>query len=85
LRHGRGCAHCNGTGYRGRLGVYEMLEMDHSMLEAAAHADALRFTKAAAEFMKGKTVLDHAIGQLIQGRTTVSEVMQISQRSEDGT
>ncbi len=27
MLHGRGCSHCNGTGYRGRLGVYEMLEM----------------------------------------------------------
>ena len=26
-KHGRGCSHCNGTGYRGRTGVYEMLEM----------------------------------------------------------
>ena len=27
FKRGRGCSHCNGTGYRGRIGVYEMLEM----------------------------------------------------------
>ena len=84
LRHGRGCSHCNGTGYSGRLGVYEMLEMDRDMLEAASHVDARHFTMAAEEFMKGKTVLDHAIRQMIKGVTTASEVMQISQRTEDG-
>jgi MSHA biogenesis protein MshE len=25
--HGKGCSHCNGMGYRGRTGVYELLEM----------------------------------------------------------
>jgi MSHA biogenesis protein MshE len=83
LKHGRGCSHCNGTGYSGRLGVYEMLEMDRALVEAAGHIDALHFTKAAQEFMKGKTLLDHAITQMELGHTTVSEVMQISQRSED--
>ncbi len=83
LKQGRGCSRCNGTGYSGRLGVYEMLEMDHTMLEAAAHSDLLQFTKSAHAFMKGKTLLDHALMQMLQGYTTVSEVMQISQRSDE--
>ncbi len=83
LKHGRGCSRCNGTGYSGRLGVYEMLEMDHTMLEAAAHSDLLQFTKSAQAFMKNKTLLDHALMLMLQGRTTVSEVMQISQRSDE--
>ncbi len=83
LKHGRGCSHCNGTGFRGRIGVYEMLEMDSKLVEAASHVDALQFTRTAQEFMKGKTLLDHAIMQLELGRTTVSEVMQLSQRADD--
>ena len=39
LLHGRGCSHCNGTGYHGRLGVYEMLEMGQELVDAAAHED----------------------------------------------
>ena len=31
---GRGCAHCGGTGYSGRTGVYEMLEMTNEIVEA---------------------------------------------------
>jgi MSHA biogenesis protein MshE len=83
LKHGRGCSRCNGTGYSGRLGVYEMLEMDHRLLEAAAHSDLMQFTKTAHDFMKGKTLVDQAIMQMLQGHTTVSEVKQISQRTDE--
>jgi MSHA biogenesis protein MshE len=39
LFHGRGCSHCNGTGYRGRTGVYELLEMTRAVHEAINHPD----------------------------------------------
>ncbi|OGS99697.1 MAG: MSHA biogenesis protein MshE [Gallionellales bacterium RIFCSPLOWO2_12_FULL_59_22] len=83
LLHGRGCSHCNGTGYRGRMGVYEMLEMDHELVAAAAHESAGQFVEASRRHMQGKTILDHALEALKQGRTTVAEVMRISSRAED--
>ena len=83
LLHGRGCSHCNGTGYRGRLAVYEMLEMNHELVEAAAHSDAGQFMEAARAHMQGRTLLDHALAQMEQGRTSVAEVMRISNQVED--
>ncbi len=83
LLHGRGCSHCNGTGYRGRLGVYEMLEMNREMVEAAGHDSATHFMQVAEKHMQGKTVLDHALQQMKQGHTTVAEVMRISNQVED--
>ena len=83
LLHGRGCSHCNGTGYRGRMGIYEMLEMDHELVAAAAHESASHFVEASRRHMHGKTILDHALEQLKQGRTTVAEVMRISSRAEE--
>ncbi len=83
LLHGRGCSHCNGTGYNGRFGVYEMLEMTSTLAEAAAHHDASHFTQAATAYMKGKTLLDQAIVQMKAGRTSVTEVMRISNQAED--
>ena len=83
LRHGRGCSHCNGTGYRGRLGVYEMLEMTQPLAEAAAHHDANHFMQAARNSMKGKTLIDHALEQMKLGNTTVAEIMRISNQVED--
>ncbi|MHB0925571.1 MAG: GspE/PulE family protein [Gallionellaceae bacterium] len=83
LLHGRGCSHCNGTGYRGRLGVYEMLEMNRELVEAASHESVNIFMQAARQHMRGKTMLDHALGQMKQGSTTVAEVMRISNQVED--
>jgi MSHA biogenesis protein MshE len=83
LQHGRGCSHCNGTGYRGRLGVYEMLEMTQPLAEAAAHDDAQHFMNAARESMKGKTLIDHALAQMKLGHTSVAELMRISNQVED--
>ena len=83
LLHGRGCSHCNGSGYRGRMGVYEMLEMNREMAEAAAHDNANHFMQVARQHMLGKTVIDHAMEQMKQGRTTVLEVMRISNQVED--
>jgi MSHA biogenesis protein MshE len=83
LMHGRGCSHCNGTGYRGRRGVYEMLEMNREMVEAAAHDSVNHFMQVAHSHMKGKTILDHALTLLQQGKTTIAEVMRISNQVED--
>ncbi|MDP2693806.1 MAG: GspE/PulE family protein, partial [Gallionella sp.] len=83
LLHGRGCSHCNGTGYRGRLGVYEMLEMNRELVEAASHESVNIFMQAARQYMRGKTMLDHALEQMKQGNTTAAEVMRISNQVED--
>ncbi len=83
LLHGRGCSHCNGTGYHGREGVYEMLEMNREMVEAAAHDDVSHFMQVARQHMLGKTIMDHAMKEMKQGRTTVAEVMRISNQVED--
>ncbi|MBI4937729.1 MAG: type II/IV secretion system protein [Nitrosomonadales bacterium] len=83
LLHGRGCSHCNGTGYSGRLGVYEMLEMTQPLVEAAAHHDSSHFMQAARGIMAGKNLLDRALEQMRMGRTTVAEVMRISSQVED--
>jgi MSHA biogenesis protein MshE len=81
--HGRGCSHCNGTGYQGRMGVYEMLEMGHELVEAAAHESVDHFMKAAKNHLRGKTLVDNALGRVKQGLTTVAEVMRISTQMED--
>lgn len=83
LMHGRGCSHCNATGYLGRMGVYEMLEMGREMVEAAAHESTNHFMRAAADHMRGKTIIDHALLKMRQGLTTVAEVMRISNQVED--
>ena len=83
LQQGRGCTHCNNTGYNGRFGVYEMLEMTPSLVEAAAHQDSSQFMHVARESLRGKTMLDHALEQMKQGQTSVAEVIRISNQIDD--
>jgi MSHA biogenesis protein MshE len=83
LLHGRGCSHCNGTGYRGRTGVYEMLEMGHEMVEAAGRDSPTHFMQVAHEHLHGRTIMEHALEAMKLGRTTVGEVMRISNQVED--
>jgi len=82
-RQGRGCAQCNGTGYTGRTGVYEVLEMSNELVEAINHEDTGVFVQAARKQMAGQTLRRDAVRLVVQGRTTVDEAMRISNQFED--
>jgi MSHA biogenesis protein MshE len=80
---GRGCSHCNGSGYHGRTGVYEMLEMTPDLVKAANRNDANLFAEIARGQMVGKT-LGHAAYRLVaDGRTTLAEAIRASSTEED--
>jgi MSHA biogenesis protein MshE len=81
--HGKGCSHCNGTGYRGRTGVYELLEMTRAVTEAANHPDPSHFLKVAHAEMEGETLRRHGVSLAVQGRTTIAEAMRISNQLDD--
>ena len=81
--HGKGCSHCNGTGYRGRTGVYELLEMTRAVTEAANHPDPGHFLKVAHAEMGGETLRRHGVTLAMQGRTTIGEAMRISNQLDD--
>jgi MSHA biogenesis protein MshE len=76
-KRGRGCSACNGTGYSGRQGVYELLEMDTVLTQAASKADPAAFLKAAKERMKGQTLAFHALELVRQGRTSLAEALRV--------
>lgn len=83
LLHGRGCSHCNGSGYFGRMAIYEMLEITQAIADAASHEKASHFMDVARAHLTGKTLLDAALVQLKLGVTTVHEVMRITNQVED--
>ncbi|MFZ6750730.1 GspE/PulE family protein [Undibacterium sp. Ren11W] len=80
---GRGCGHCNSTGYRGRIGVYELLEMTAPVVEAAHHADPSHFMKIAKQQMGGRTLRKYAVDLVVSGVSTVAEAMRISNQLEE--
>ena len=81
--HGRGCTHCANTGYQGRSGVYEFLEMSDTVVEAINHEDPGEFMHVARQQMAGETLRRDAVRLVLSGRTTVSEAMRISNQFEE--
>ena len=82
-KQGRGCAHCGGTGYSGRTGVYEMLEMTNELVESINRDDTGDFVQTARKQMAGETLRRDAVRLVVQGRTTIDEAMRISNQFED--
>ena len=80
---GKGCSLCNGTGYLGRVGVYELLEMDNDLIEAANHHDPNHFIKLGRQRMAGNTLRKSAVDLVIQKRTTIAEAMRISNQLDE--
>ncbi len=78
LRHGRGCPECAKTGFKGRTGVYEFLEMTQDLIEAMSDERSNVFGKAAKEHMAGNTLRRDAARLVLEGRTTVDEAMRVS-------
>lgn len=75
---GSGCYHCNNTGYQGRIGVYEWLELDETMLIALRDQDHNVFIKAARENEQFRTMEELALSYAEQGITDLDEVFRIS-------
>ncbi len=83
FHHGRGCSHCANTGYQGRSGVYEFLEMSDSVVEAINHEDPGEFMRVARQQMAGETLRRDAVRLVLAGRTTVAEAMRVSNQFEE--
>ncbi|KHT55804.1 MSHA biogenesis protein MshE [Alteromonas marina] len=76
---GRGCNSCNHTGYKGRIGVFEFLEMNEDMMEALRDNDTQGFvnaTKANKDFVP----LSHmALDYAAEGKTSLDEVFKVAE------
>jgi type IV pilus assembly protein PilB len=82
LVKGRGCGNCQGTGFRGRLAIFELLLMSSKMRELtfnqAPTADLRR--TAAAEGMR--TLYQDGIDKVLRGITTLEEVYRVAKQSD---
>ena len=76
--HGRGCPDCNGTGYSGRVGVYEMLTLDGTLIRELGRNDPTAFAEAARAQMGSHTMQRAALQLAMQGRTSLSEAMKLA-------
>ncbi|MDZ4199966.1 MAG: ATPase, T2SS/T4P/T4SS family, partial [Kiritimatiellia bacterium] len=83
LYRGRGCPDCGGTGYRGRMGIYEIFRMDdivRHMINDQVSASDLR---AQARRMGMRTLREDGLRKVVAGMTTLEEVFAVTMGDRD--
>ncbi len=78
---GRGCNHCGGSGYRGRLGVFELMTMSSRIRELAFQGASTQDIRKEAVNLGMTTLYDDAISKVCQGITTLDEVFRVTKKS----
>jgi MSHA biogenesis protein MshE len=82
-KRGRGCMHCGFTGYQGRMGVYELLEMNSELAEALRRDDSQAFVEAATRASGYEPLVNVAHDYAVKGLISIEEVLRLAGQSRD--
>ncbi|RLC33795.1 MAG: type II secretion system protein GspE, partial [Candidatus Nealsonbacteria bacterium] len=78
LYRGKGCKLCNQTGYEGRIGIFEVLEMTEKIRQLVmkrANSDEIRQEALAAGMT---SMLDDGLNKVVKGVTSIEEVVRVT-------
>ena len=79
---GSGCKQCQGTGFKGRIGVFEMVELNNEIRELAFKKAPTMEVRKAAIASGMRTLMEDGKRKIFEGTTTPHEVVKISQTEE---
>ncbi len=77
LWDGEGCDACSGTGYKGRLGIFEVMRFDHSFHDPLVHGPDLNKILNMAKDAGMKTMFEDGMDKVFDGLTTLEEVVRV--------
>ncbi|MFW6457395.1 MAG: GspE/PulE family protein [Planctomycetota bacterium] len=80
---GQGCQDCAGTGYRGRIGIFELMEMTEDIRDMAFEKASSGRIKAKAREQGMTTLLEDGLRKVKAGQTTLEEVLRVAGGAED--
>ncbi|OGH97970.1 MAG: hypothetical protein A2104_05225 [Candidatus Melainabacteria bacterium GWF2_32_7] len=80
--HGIGCEKCNGTGYKGRIGAYEVMKINDEIKDLIAKDANTSIIKFAAQQSGMKTLLEYSFELAREGLTTLEEVIRVTLSSD---
>jgi type IV pilus assembly protein PilB len=72
---GRGCNHCHHTGYRGRIGIFELLKLNAAIREMTFNREPTQSIRRQARLLGMRTLLEDGINKALKGTTTLEEVL----------
>ena len=76
---GRGCTKCLDSGYRGRIGIYEVMVVDDAIREAMLSKSSAAHIKKIAMERGMTTMIDDGFSKVFSGITTPEEVLRVTQ------
>ena len=79
LRRGAGCPDCRGTGFSGRIAIYEMARMTPSLRELILTRASESALLADAREHHMSTLREQCLAQVREGLTTLEEVVRVTQ------
>ena len=80
---GRGCNHCHHTGYRGRLGIFEMLKLNAAIREMTFNRAPTQAIRRQSRLLGMRTLLEDGINKALKGITTLEEVLSTCHHEMD--
>lgn len=75
---GKGCKNCNNIGYRGRMGIYELVDMNETLRDMAYRMAAANEIRKVARTLGMTTLKEDGIRKAKDGKTTLEEVFRIT-------
>ena len=79
---GRGCNACGGTGYKGRQGIFELMEMTSALRELSFNRAPLNVIRKAARASGMRSLLEDGRMKILNGITTPDELVRITQAAD---
>ena len=76
---GEGCSYCHNTGYRGRTGIFELMEMDLQLREMTFRREPHQSLRRQARMSGMLTLLEDGVRKILAGMTTVEELLKFAQ------
>jgi MSHA biogenesis protein MshE len=83
LKEAGGCHRCNNTGYRGRIGVFELLIVNDPMADALRRGDSSAFVKAARRSKGYQPLVISALKEAMAGITSLAEVFIVAEQVDE--
>ncbi len=78
FKKGLGCPSCNNTGYKGRIGIFELLEIDFDLADALRRNDSAAFATTVRRLPGFVSLADCGLKLALEGVTTMEEVLRIA-------
>jgi type IV pilus assembly protein PilB len=79
LFSGEGCDNCRQTGYKGRIGLYEFLELNDELRDVITRNPSLGELKSLVREMGMRSLRDDGLEKVFAGQTTVKELIRVTE------